>query len=155
MNAWWRGLTVRERIIVAVGAGLLALLACFQFVFSPIMGWRAESETRAERAAADYQLVRRAASLAQPGGEAPTSDTPIRNALTDLAARYGVPLVFVNALSDGSVEMQGGPADPAAVFELFATLESEEGVTVTVADIARAVDDPSKVRLQATLARPN
>lgn len=155
MKAWWRGLSVRERIIVAAGAGLLALLVCFQFMVSPLMGWRATAQTRAERAAADYQLVRRAAALARPASDKPESDTPIRNALTDLATRYGVPLVFVNALSDGSVEMQGGPADPQAVFELFSALESEEGVTVTVADIARASDDPEKVRLQATLSRPD
>lgn len=155
MNAWWRGLSVRERIIVSAGGGLIVLLACFQFIFSPLMGWRAAAESRAERALADYQLVRRAASLARPASEEPIGEQPIRNALADYASRYSVPLVFVNALSDGSVEMQGGPANPKAVFELFSALEKEEGVIVTVVDVARAVDNPEMVRLQATLSRSN
>jgi type II secretory pathway component PulM len=72
--------------------------------------------------------------------------------LNAAAASAGVSLTFVNALPDGSVEMQAGPVAPAAVFALFAQLDRDHGVRVRSADIARAAENPDLVRVQATLA---
>lgn len=153
MTAWWRGLSIRERIVVAGGVAVIGALASLQLFLSPVLSWRAEAALRAEAAHGDYRLVFRSAALGKPAKAAGVSQAPVRNVLTDLANRAGVPLVFVNALPDGSVEMQAGPAAPEAVFRLFAALESDHGVSVAVADIARAADEPSMVRLQATLRR--
>lgn len=153
MKAWWLKLSPRERIIVAAGVATIALLVCLQLVLSPIMAWRANAAHRAETAESDYRLVYRSAALAVPAKPASGDDTPIRNVLTDLAGQFGVSLTFVNALADGSVDIQGGPAPPDDVFRFLSSLETQHGIKVVAADIARAVDDPEKVRIQATLSR--
>ena len=153
MKAWWLKRTPRERIIVAAGGAIIALLVCFQLILSPLMAWRVDAARKAETAESDYRLVYRSAALAVPAKPVGGDDTPIRNVLTDLAGQFGVSLTFVNALADGSVDIQGGPVPPEDVFRFLSALETQHGINVVAADIARAADDPEKVRIQATLSR--
>lgn len=153
MKAWWLKRTPRERVIVAAGGAVIAVLACLQLVLSPLMAWRADAGRRAETAQSEYRIVHRSAALAQPAKPASGDNTPIRNVLTELAGQFGVSLTFVNALADGSVDIQGGPVPPDDVFRFLSALETQHGVKVVAADIVRAADDPEKVRIQATLSR--
>lgn len=154
MKAWWLKLSPRERIFVAAGGALIAVFAALQLVLAPVMAWRAGAARRAETAESDYRLVYRSAALAEPAKPAAAGDDrSVRTVLTELAGQSGVALTFVNALADGSVEIQGGPAAPDDVFAFLSALETRHGVRVTAADIVRASDDPTKVRIQATLSR--
>lgn len=154
MRSWWMGLTARERLVILAGAGVLAALALLQLVFAPVVAWRAGAEKRALAAEENYRLVHRSASLAAPrGSEAAASEAPVRNVLNETAAMLQIELTFVNALPDGSVDVQAGPVAPERIYELFSTLERTYGVEVKAADMARAADDPNAVRIQATLAR--
>lgn len=154
MKAWWLKLSSRERIFVFAGGGVIAVLAVLQLVLSPLMAWRASAAHRAETAESDYRLVYRSAAIAEPAKPEGAGDgRSVRTVLTEIAGESGVALTFVNALADGSVEIQGGPASPDDVFAFLSALESRHGVRVTAADIVRASDDPAKVRVQATLSR--
>lgn len=154
MKAWWLKLSPRERIFVAAGGGLIAVLVALQLVLAPLMTWRASAAQRAETAESDYRLVYRSAALSEPAKPAADpDDRSVRTVLTELAGESGVALTFVNALADGSVEIQGGPASPDDMFAFLSALESRHGVRVAAADIVRASDDPAKVRIQATLSR--
>lgn len=151
MKAWWISRSPRERLILLAAAGLIGAGLFFQLALSPIVRWRSESGARAAAAEETYRLVARAAAGA--GAKAAASDVPIRNALTASAASLQVGLAFVNALPDGSVDMQTDPVAPEKVFEMLARLEAEHGIRAKTVDIARSLDDKTLVRVQATLSR--
>ena len=151
MNAWWRGRTAREKLILSLGAALVALVVIAQMTLVPLVNWRGAAAERAASAEERYRLVARSAAIATP---VKTSNAePVRNVLNNVAAAAQLELTFVNALPDGSVDMQAGPVAPDRLFDLFSRLEREYGVKVKSADIARASEDGDKVRVQATLTR--
>jgi type II secretory pathway component PulM len=151
MNAWWANRTARERLLLALGAGLIGFFALAQATLVPLIKWRSGAAARADAAEARYQLVARSAAIATPVKAA--SAEPVRNVLNALAAALDIELTFVNALPDGSVELQAGPAAPDRLFDLFLRLEREHGVKVVSADLSRSSEDADLVRAQATLAR--
>jgi type II secretory pathway component PulM len=151
MKAWWFSRTARERLVMTIGGGVLAALLLVQAMVAPLLSWRASSTKKAADAEANYRLVAEAAATAAP--PASGSATPVRNLLNDAARTLNIDLTFVNALPDGSVDVQAGPVAPEKLFELLAKLERESGVKVKSADIARTSEDPNRVRVQATLAK--
>lgn len=151
MSAWWAARTARERVILALGAAALALLLVAQLTIMPLIKWRGDIEARAGAAEERYKIVARSAALATPVKTEGTE--PVRNVLNTVAGALQVELTFVNALPDGSVDLQAGPLPPDKVFTLLSRLEREHGIKVKSADIARASEDASKVRVQATVAR--
>lgn len=153
MKAWWLKRTPRERILIAAGGALIAALASLQLVLSPLIAWRKSTIRQAETAENDYRLVYRSALLSDPTKPAVADEEPIRNVLADLARQFDISLTFVNALADGSVDIQAGPTPPPQIFRFLSALEKKYGVKVTAADISRSSEDPNKVRLQATLSR--
>lgn len=154
MKVWWNGLSSRERILVGAGAAIAAVLLAMQLLFVPLLDWRREAGLREEAAARAYQLVSRAAAFSfSAAGTSADQTTPVRNALTDVAARQQVGLTFVNAQADGSVSLQAGPASPEAVYGMFGELERRYAIKVVSADIARSPDNRALLQLQATLSR--
>lgn len=152
MIGWWRNLQPRERVVVAVGALLIAALAAVQLIAAPLVAWRANSLVRAQAAQDAYRLVLRSAAIAAPARPAARTGRPVRDALVEHAAALQIELTFVNALADGSVDAQAAPVAPDRLFELFARLEAVEGVMVRSADVARTPDDANLVRAQAIFA---
>lgn len=152
MKGWWLKLTPRERMLIAAAGALVGALAAMQLVLAPLLSWREHVAQSVRSAEQDYRLVYRAAALGKPA--APRGEgEPARALVTDLAGRAGVSLTFVNALADGGVDIQAGPAAPENVFAFLSALETQHGVKVVAADISRTADDPGKVQLQATLSR--
>jgi len=151
MSAWWSARTPRERLIISAGAMIAALLGVGQFVISPIFRWRDGVETQAAAAEDGYRLVARSAAIATPAKAA--SAEPVRNVLNAAAGALGVELTFVNALPDGSVDLQAGPVAPERLFDLISRLDRDHGVKVRSADISRASENGDLVRVQANVAR--
>lgn len=152
MKAWWLGLSERERIFVAGGAAIIAVLAAAMLVVKPLANWREAALQRVETAERDYRLVHRSAALA-PVSSAANDETPVRNIVNQAARAQNITLTFVNALEDGSVEIQAGPLAPDVVLEFFATLERAHGIRATTADIVRAGGEAGDVRVRATFVR--
>ncbi len=154
MTEFWTKLSERERLMVGVGGAVVAVFILIQFILVPIIGWRDEMGQKRDNAVAFYELVARASALAGGAGastEAETS-TPVRNVVSQSAARAGVELNFVNQRPDDGVDLNAS-AEPAALFAWLATLETEHAIVVAVADIARESGDDGKVRAQLTLVR--
>lgn len=154
MNGWWLARSPRERLLLMAGAALIGLLVLSQLVIGPLIDWRDDARARVGAAEREFNIVYDAAAapVRSPAAGAQSS-IPIRNALNQSAQRFGVPLTFVNAQPDGSVQVQAGPVEPERVFQLFDHLQSQFGIRASTADMARASGEPAMIRLQATLVR--
>lgn len=152
MKAFWDRLAPRERLFVIAGGAVAGALLLLQLVIAPAIGWR--EAMKAKRAGAEdlYKIV--AAASASAGGAAANAgadlSTPIINVVTDTASANGVEISFRNARPDGGVDATVA-ADPEKLFDWLRTLESNYGVSVAAADIAR--EKSGGVRAQLTLAR--
>lgn len=152
MRAFWQRLSQRERLFVIAGGAVIALLALLQLIVAPAIGWRRSMAEKREGAEDLYNLV---ASASAASGGAITNATadlsaPIINVVTDTAAAGGIEISFRNARPDGGVDANI-TADPEKLFSWLRTLETDFGVSVAAADIAREKD--GRVRAQLTLAR--
>ena len=148
MREFWNNLSEREQLILKIGAGVLGLFILVQLIIAPVVGWRGEQARRADVARGVYDLVAEAAAQTGAGG-AVASDRPIREAVTQTAAVADVTLSFVNARSDGALDVSA-TADPAKIFDWIARLQREHGVSVISSDIARDSGNPTLVRTQIT-----
>ncbi|MFZ5617125.1 MAG: type II secretion system protein GspM [Pseudomonadota bacterium] len=153
MTAFWERLSERERLFVAAGGAILALLLFYQLIISPALGWRATMSEKRARAEDLYRLVSQASVnagvIAAAAGV--DLDTPILNVLTQTTAQFGVQVNYRNAREDGGVEANVA-ADPAKLFEWLKALEEQFGVSVAAADIARSASGEA-VQAQLTLVR--
>lgn len=153
MKAWWAERSAREQALLAAGAAILAVFAAWALLLRPVAGWRESAAERAEQAESGYRLVARAAASAAPQGRDADSETPVRNAVIEVASEFKVELSFVNATPDGAVEIQGSDAAPERVFLMLSALQSRHAIRIASADIARSGDNPATVRFQAMLTR--
>ncbi|MEM8772948.1 MAG: type II secretion system protein GspM [Pseudomonadota bacterium] len=154
MGDFWQNLSDRERLIVVVGGVLAGLLAGFQLIISPIFDWRADQHRARQEAEGLYRLVAEAAPRATRNTETNVNtNTPARNAVSQTASAAGVNLIYVNARDDGAVDANAASVEPAMLYEWLLVLEKEYGILVRTADISRETGDPSKVRVQISLAR--
>lgn len=153
MTAFWERLSERERLFVAAGGAILALLLSYQLIIAPALGWRATMSEKRVRAEDLYRLVSQASVnagvIAAAAGV--DLDTPILNVLTQTTAQFGVQVNYRNAREDGGVEANVA-ADPARLFEWLKALEEQFGVSVAAADIARSASGEA-VQAQLTLVR--
>lgn len=139
-------------LLLALGA-LFAMAFAYWAAFKPALDWRRAQGERAQTRQTEFRLVADAARVASDGTGAAGAQTPVRNALTDVAGEAGVDLVFVNAREDGAVEAQIGSAPPDKLFSVLEKLERQYGVRVISADIARVADGGAEVRAQLALSR--
>lgn len=151
MTAFWSRLSARERLFVAIGGGIAAVLLVAQLIVAPAAGWRAAMTDRREKAESLYRLVAEASASAGVSGAPAGVDaaTPVINVVTESAAGR-VEIVFRNARPDGGVDANV-TADPERLFEWLTLLENRYGVVVGAADIAR--EQAGGVRAQLTLVR--
>lgn len=149
-----RNLSNRERLLILIAAGLVALFIALQGVVRPIAGWRADQDRALNEAEGLYELVNEAgAQSAGAAFAAGDSETPIRNALAQSASSAGVNLVYVNVRPDGGVDANIASVSPDRLFVWLQLVERNYGARVVTADIAREQSQPSMVRAQLTFAR--
>lgn len=152
-RAWWRGRSSREQSLLLALSALLFVALVYGAAFKPALDWRRSQALLAQSRETEFKLVADAARIASDDANAVGAQTPVRNALTDVAGQTGVDLIFVNARDDGSVEAQIGSAAPEKLFSMIEQLEQRYGVRVVSADIARVSDGAADLRAQVTLAR--
>jgi type II secretory pathway component PulM len=150
MNEFWQKLSERERRLVFIGGGAVAIFILLQFILVPMFGWRTEMEQKRNNAVAFYDLVARASAFGGAAVEGEQS-TPVRNLVTESAPAAGIELNFVNQRPDNGVDLNA-TASPDVLFAWLTGLERDHGVVVAVADIARETGSEN-VRAQLTLVR--
>ncbi|MCB2114540.1 MAG: type II secretion system protein M [Parvularculaceae bacterium] len=153
MIAFWNRLSDREKLFVAIGAVIAAIVIILQLIVAPALGWRESASERRDRAEDLYRLVSEASASAGIVAQATgvDLDTPIINALTQTTAEFAVTVNFRNARDDGGVEANV-TAGGERLFDWLRALEARYGVSVAAADIARSADGES-VQAQLTLVR--
>ncbi len=150
---WWRARSTREQSLLLMCGALAAVMFVYSAVFAPALAWRQDAAERAAARETEFRLVANAARLSSSASDSAGADTPVRNALTQIASQNGIELVFVNARDDGAVDAQIGDAAPDKLFSMIETLERQYGVRVAAADIARVSDGAESVRAQLTFSR--
>lgn len=150
---WWRARSTREQSLLLFFGALAAVMLVYGAAFAPALAWRQEAVERAAARETEFRLVANAARLSSSGTDSAGADTPVRNALTEIAAQSGIELVFVNARDDGAVDAQIGDAAPDKLFGMIEAMERQYGVRVVAADIARVSDGAETVRAQLTFSR--
>lgn len=153
MKAFWERLSDREKLFVGIGGAIIAVLALMQLIITPAIGWRSGMSEKRERAEELYGLVAKASASAGVTAAAAgvDLDTPILNVITQSTAQHGIQVNYRNARDDGGVEANVA-AEPSKLFDWLRALESQHGVSVAAADIARAAAGGT-VQAQLTLIR--
>ena len=143
MSAWWSQLSRREQLLIMVAAGLAGVLFVSMFVVRPLAQWRIDAARDAARARDGYDLVASAAALAgrsTASAPAPQNTVPLRQAITVSAAAAGIELIRIGTETDGQIETQPDLVSGDQLFQWFAKLEAQYGVTVAFADIQNTAD---------------
>ena len=156
MSEYLNKLTQREKLMLGIGAGVVALCLFLLLVLGPVMQWRENAQLKAMTAERNFALIEEAAARQPPKrpNRSANSTTSVRNAVYQTAARANVTLSYVNALSDGRVTVNANDAKAQQLYAWLGVLEQEHAIRVESADVARSADGGAGVlAFQATFAR--
>lgn len=139
MKAWWRGLSGRERGMIALAIGV-AFAVCFvQFAIFPLHDKR-QSARAAHVDALDMLAEVRAgvARASAPQAQGASGDAAsVRAALMASARERGLAIARVQPLGDGGLSLRFDDADPIALYDWLAAAIDERGVGVRQANLNR------------------
>lgn len=150
---WWQGLTARERVLVAVAGGLLALVFVWLAVLRPLDRAVDDARRRHARgvvalaeARAQADEVRRLAA-ALPAAQGAPADIAAA-----AAQAAGLPLSRAEPVAPDGVALAIDAARPAALWPWIGTLE-RAGLTISELSVRANPDRTVAVRLVATARR--
>ncbi|MEL7491306.1 MAG: type II secretion system protein GspM [Pseudomonadota bacterium] len=155
MSAFWRNLSDRERLMVTVGGAIVAVCLFLLLIVNPITSWRSAAADRATAAERNYAMVRQAAAK-QPTTDVAAdidADTPVRIVLSQTTNQLGFSLTSINPLPDGNVSASANNVSADQLFAWIGDLQSNYGIAIVTADIARDTENPENVRAQITFGR--
>jgi len=156
MKQLWTDRNARERRLLAVAGGLLALLLLWQFVLKPVADYRANARLAYERAQARLVTMQRSAGEAMAlmaerrGGQAKAAED-VRGAAMASARAKGVTVTRLQPMEDGGVTLWIDGADTRILYDWVVMLERDHGITVIKASLS-ANDGAATVRAQLQLA---
>lgn len=153
MKAFWGRLSDREKLFVAAGAAIVAVLAIFQLIVAPAIDWRSNMTEKRASAQELYRLVAEASASAGVAAAASGVDleTPILNVLTQTTGEFSITVNYRNATGAAAVDANVA-APPEKLFDWLRAIEARYGVTVASADIARGASG-EEAQAQLTLVR--
>ena len=146
--------TVREQILLAGLAALLALTVIWFGILGPVISWRSDALRDFSRAAAGYETllvqVEAYRALAEQV-ETPEDQEPLRTLADRTARERGLAISRVQPLEDGRLGVWMEQADADALMAWLEGLAREQGVMVERISLDREADE--RVRAQLTLRR--
>jgi general secretion pathway protein M len=152
LSGWYMGLSLREKILVGVAAGLSAVLIAIYGLYMPLTGviqdkW-IEYRTALDRRVAIEAVV---ASSTDREASAPAQAVsgPIEQIVNQSATEAGFTLEKAEAAGNGRVAISMAQARPSALLKWLAELELK-GVMVEQIDVKAAT--AGSVSMTATLA---
>ena len=140
--------TPRERVMLTVGAGVLALFVLVVLVLTPARQMRENAVAAHADAARTLGAVRQAtrAPRAAPRG----SEAPLRAVVSQSAEAAGLVIDRYDSQGD-DVRIALADASAPALFGWLAELREAEGITIAEAQISR--EDTGTVSARLTLRR--
>lgn len=133
--SWWQDLSARERLLIAICAGVIALAMLVFLVIRPIGEYRANAVVEFEQATETYKRVQLAA--ASPRQEGSTDFSELRSLLTRTAQSSGIVINRI-ATRNQVMELSTAGSTPARLYGWLALLEEQHQVHVQVAQIRPA-----------------
>lgn len=128
-NVFWQARTARERMILALGAGVLLLGLGYALVFDPLIKARGKLEKRLPQLRAEVQLMRvqvaeieRLRASSKPGGQG-----ALLGRVGVAASEAGLrdKLQQVTSIAEDRVRVVGGPLPMSAWLAWFRDLEAQ------------------------------
>jgi len=156
MMRWWNERTARERVMIGLGAGVLAAMVLFQGVLKPLWAVRAsaaQSHAAAMAYLSDVEAAARSARALKSAAKArsPLIDGGVRATAAVAAQEAGLAVSRLQPLNDGAVEFWLEDASAPQVFGWLAALNEKYGVVVVKADLRRSGAD-GRVRANVALS---
>lgn len=154
LTEWYQGLSIRERILVTVAGGLLALVVLIYGIAMPLWTGLGDAEARQDEAVEREARVASKVALLKDGGAARAAGTgdgaPLSLAVGQSAAEQGFTLETNTARGDRATSIAIAAIRAPALLAWLARLE-EGGVRVT--DLTLRSGANATVAATATLER--
>ena len=147
LRAQWAARTPRERLLLTVAGGLLALLLLFVLVLGPARAARAAAVERHADAARTLGVVARA-TAAPPSVRG--SGGPLRAVVAQSADAAGLVIDRYDSAGD-DLRVSLGEAPAPALFAWLTALREEEGIVAAEAQLRR--EEGGVVSARLTLRR--
>ena len=155
MKDWYLGLESRERLVVAVGTVVVALLLIWGLVLSPIYGASAAAAQRVDDKRATLAFLRDAAAelagapaLASQGPDMSGQSLVVVVDRSARAAGLGAALTRNQPVGDDGIRVRMENAAFDALAAWLGTLSTSAGLAIEAASFERA---PDEGRVNATL----
>ncbi len=160
MQSWWLTLTIREKAMVAVGAGAAVLFILYQALIMPVGRWHKQVLAQSDVASVGYRQVILAAQRTGggAGGEAagqPVFDaiTPLKSALASSASRAALIVSTTDGDEASGVRMTLAPAEPEKLYNWLDAVKRDYGAIVVEARISRARNNNELVQADRLIFR--
>jgi general secretion pathway protein M len=152
LHIWFAALTMRERTLVGLAAGLVAVLAVWFGVIAPLARTGDAAQARDVAAVADSDRLLATLHALDAAPRRTPRAQPLDRAVSDTAAQAGIALQTVQPQADG-VQVTLTGARGAALFGWIDTLAGS-GVVVRQASVIPAPDGTLAVSLTLRRAGP-
>ena len=146
LQARWAAFSPREKLLLAVAAGLLVLLLLSVLILRPLANARENGIAAFAEAAATRAAVARSVGAGRATGTA-TGD--LRAAAQETADAFGI-VVDRYDFQDGAVDLTVSDVDAPTLYAWLAALADERGVAVREAQLR--ADEEGLVTARLTLA---
>jgi len=156
MKQLWMERNERERLLLAIAGGLMALLVLWQLVLKPVAAYRADAQAGYERAQERLEEMQRAAAQAaalmarsRDGEASPTGD--VRGIAMAAARAKGLTVTRLQPNDDGGLTLWIDGVDTRVLYDWVVMLQKDHGIVVQKASVS-ANDGAATVRAQLQLA---
>jgi general secretion pathway protein M len=160
LQTWLAGLSQRERMLVLVAAGLVAVALLYLVLVLPLQSMTGRSEARVEQKSADLAWMRQVApavtAAAAAGGAADVATGESLVVLVDRTAReagLGAALRDQSPNGEAGLRLRLEAAAFDTLVEWLGRLQQRHGVAIEAANFD-ATGNPGLVNASLTLANP-
>ncbi|WP_084399995.1 type II secretion system protein GspM [Henriciella aquimarina] len=157
MSSWWSGLSLREKLLIALAGGLLALLVAWYGIVTPSLDARAEARQARQTAADQLARLERLVALERARTPATTGMTvstasalkpdAFKAAVTQAAQASGLAISRLQGNDDGRFALVFEGADARQFFYWLTQVEGRLGGRIERMSLDQAQDG----RVRATV----
>ncbi len=139
MNRWWQTMAPRERLLIAIAAGLTVLIVAWQFVFVPTMNARAEARAGLDDADRVLSQIQENYVLKRAQGAVNASNVSggsgnieeFKSAVTGSAGDIGLAIARLQGNDTTSVRLIFENSDPRLIFLWLEDIHAKHSAQVT------------------------
>lgn len=139
MSRWWQTMAPRERLLIAIAAGLTVLIVAWQFVFVPTMNARAEARADLDDADRVLSQIQENYVLKRAQGAVNASNVSggsgnieeFKSAVTGSAGDIGLAIARLQGNDTTSVRLIFENSDPRLIFLWLEDIHAKHSAQVT------------------------